>query len=450
MGLLGALAWAAGCASRPPDPPGRFTIAGSVSGTDVAGVVVTLSGTKSDSQTTGASGAFRFADLPTGSYAIALSRAGFAFTPTSVAANLVDSDLGELVFDATAVTDPLHGISGTITGAGAAHVLVGLSGAATGSTTTTSGTYTLTGLPDGVYTVTPTLQGYAFEPASRQVTLSGADLASQDFTATPSTAPVPHSISGVVSGATAEGVLVTLSGPTIATTSKTTGSDGGYIFADVVDGSYTVTPSRVGYTFSPAHRDVTVNGADVTGQDFSDISSEMLDQSLGACQSPPITQCAPAFIITNGQSAAQSFTPGMSGRLSGVRVRMANPTPYTVRVRILSADSVDALSSTSYDVAAHTLATADSAMSTTMGWQRLSFVSPPVIDTASKYIILVSLVGAIDSSVHALWDMYNDYAVGSQVDSYTGGRAFSCGDGCASWILEPTYRDFAFETYVSP
>src|SRR5262245_28058932 len=62
--------------------------------------------------------------------------------------------------------------------------------------------------------------------------------------------------------------------------------------------------------------------------------STALDQSLGMCQSPPIKQCAPAFILWNGQSGAQSFTPSVTGKLSKVRLRVSNPGFATSALRV--------------------------------------------------------------------------------------------------------------------
>jgi hypothetical protein len=58
-----------------------------------------------------------------------------------------------------------------------------------------------------------------------------------------------YSISGTVSGAVLQGVNIALSGSASATT--TTDDSGNYSFTGVPNGSYTVTPSKAGYTSNP-------------------------------------------------------------------------------------------------------------------------------------------------------------------------------------------------------
>ena len=83
---------------------------------------------------------------------------------------------------------------------------------------------------------------------------------------------IASSISGSVKssdGVAVSGVRMTLSGDKAGST--VTDSEGNYSFSGLGNGSYTVTPGKAGYTFSPENRAVTVNGADVTGQDFTGI-----------------------------------------------------------------------------------------------------------------------------------------------------------------------------------
>jgi hypothetical protein len=69
------------------------------------------------------------------------------------------------------------------------------------------------------------------------------------------------------SGASASGVTMTLSGAGSATSA--TDRRGNYRFSGLANGSYTITPSKAGYTFTPTSKNVTVSGANVTGQNFT-------------------------------------------------------------------------------------------------------------------------------------------------------------------------------------
>jgi len=77
-----------------------------------------------------------------------------------------------------------------------------------------------------------------------------------------SSSPTTYSISGTVSGA--NGVKVSLTGQATGSTT----ANGSYSFNGLANGSYTVTPTLAGYGFTPGSLQVTVNGADVTGQNF--------------------------------------------------------------------------------------------------------------------------------------------------------------------------------------
>lgn len=79
---------------------------------------------------------------------------------------------------------------------------------------------------------------------------------------------ISGSISPAANGASA---TVTLSGASNAST--TANSSGSYTFSGLANGSYTVTPSKTGFTFSPASAQVTVNGANQTAVNFTASSS---------------------------------------------------------------------------------------------------------------------------------------------------------------------------------
>jgi murein DD-endopeptidase MepM/ murein hydrolase activator NlpD len=53
--------------------------------------------------------------------------------------------------------------------------------------------------------------------------------------------------------------------------STTTGSNGDYVLSGLTAGTYTLTPSKSGYSFTPTRRTITVSG-NVTGQDFRGVA----------------------------------------------------------------------------------------------------------------------------------------------------------------------------------
>lgn len=78
-----------------------------------------------------------------------------------------------------------HSVSGSITlnGSGLSGVTVTLSTGAA-ATTNAGGVYTFTGLANGNYSITPTLAGYVFSPATLSCAITNTDLNGRNFTAT--------------------------------------------------------------------------------------------------------------------------------------------------------------------------------------------------------------------------------------------------------------------------
>jgi hypothetical protein len=84
----------------------------------------------------------------------------------------------------------------------------------------------------------------------------------------PATVVVPtYKISGTITPLpNGSGVTVTLTpGGAVATSD----SSGNYSFSGLANGTYTVTPSKGGFTFTPPNRTVSVNGANVPGINFT-------------------------------------------------------------------------------------------------------------------------------------------------------------------------------------
>ena len=104
---------------------------------------------------------------------------------------------------------------------------------------------------------------------------------------------ITYTISGAVSGAIADGVLITLSG---TMTDTTTSAGGGlYSFSGLANGSYTLTASKAGYTFGPARIAVTVNGGNVTGRNFSAFAFTAVCSADNWCWQNPLPQGNPLY-----------------------------------------------------------------------------------------------------------------------------------------------------------
>ena len=76
-----------------------------------------------------------------------------------------------------------YAVAGTVTLGGSALSGVTISDGSTTALTSSSGAFTLAGLPDGTYTLTPSLSGYTFTPATDTVTVNGASVSGVSFTA---------------------------------------------------------------------------------------------------------------------------------------------------------------------------------------------------------------------------------------------------------------------------
>lgn len=97
------------------------------------------------------------------------------------------------------------------------------------------------------------------------------------------------SLSGTITGPWVQGVTITLTGPSPATTKVTTTTDasGSYSFTGPASGTYTVTPSLTGYSYTPSSKSVTVGAT--TTQDFIAASSSAAHSISGT-----ITYSGPA------------------------------------------------------------------------------------------------------------------------------------------------------------
>jgi subtilisin family serine protease len=242
-----------------------FSLSGRVvspRGFPMAGVTLTLSGTSAATTVTDANGTYSFVDVGSGTYDITPSLAAFTFTPAVRTVSVTSSSV-----QVKNITANVYTISGkvlTAWGRAVPGVTMTLGGDGSAlAMTDGNGKYVFPTLGNGTYTVMPSKTGYAFTPASRTITLNGADKGGKQFTA------ITHAITGSVrtpSGAPMAGVTVSLSGDLVKT--KQTDINGRFRFGNLPDGNYVVTPTKEGKIFDPVSRDVAISGENVMRQNF--------------------------------------------------------------------------------------------------------------------------------------------------------------------------------------
>lgn len=197
---------------------------------------------------------------PNTNYTVTPAKTGFTFTPASRLQTNLLANVSGADFSAVSQTYTISGrITSTTTqpaGQPAAGITVKLTGAQTAQTTTNdNGEYSFPALGvGGNYTVTPTLADHTVTPSAK----SANNLTSNqtlDFTVTQQ-----FDIRGIVkdeSGVPMSGVTINLNGSPILTTT----ADGKFEFLNRAGGqTFTVKPTRNGFTFNPAQEVFVLNG----------------------------------------------------------------------------------------------------------------------------------------------------------------------------------------------
>jgi hypothetical protein len=154
--------------------------------------------------------------------------------------------------------------------AGIAGVTITRSGcnlAARATTTAGDGTFSILNNINCVYTLTPTLAGETFLPATLSATVRGASLATSSFLGYAGVG-----ITGIAvdaAGKAKAGITITRSGGGQANATTTTDTLGYYAFGNVPAGSaYVVTPTLTNFSFNPANYTFNVAATTVKNQDF--------------------------------------------------------------------------------------------------------------------------------------------------------------------------------------
>ncbi|MCK6472077.1 MAG: Ig-like domain-containing protein [Planctomycetes bacterium] len=293
------------------------SIAGTVTdnGAGVSGVTVSAGGV---STTTSGSGTYTLPHVPFGTITLTATKAGYTFSPSSGWSN-------PFTFNANLTgrnfIRPLYTVSGQITGVPTSGTMatVHIGDGVHSTTAYVSGNgsnkkvnYSLS-VPDGQWSIYGDLAGYLITPNgfTNPITISGASQSGRDLIGSTSST---HKISGRVTNGV-DGIQgVTVSD---GTRSAKTDSIGNYAIVGVPDGSYTLTPSLSGYSFTPVTLAVTMAGADLTGKNFTGSNgntpptiSNIADQTT----SEDTAKSNIAFTVGDAETAAGSLAvSGSSG-----------------------------------------------------------------------------------------------------------------------------------------
>jgi hypothetical protein len=156
---------------------------GDPAGNPIPGAMVTLQGARSRRTTTDAAGAYAFAQLPPGRYAVEVSGTGHPMRQSVKSVSLAEGEQATLAFLAVS-----HAIGGRVTDAAGKpipRVAVRLHDASgvllRQALTDARGVYAFKRLGPGSYTLRARLRPWRFEPAPRTVRIRDASLSGRDF-----------------------------------------------------------------------------------------------------------------------------------------------------------------------------------------------------------------------------------------------------------------------------
>lgn len=249
-------------------PPATYVISGRIltaTQAPVVGARISWNGDPADDVYSDGNGAYLITgaiEVP-GGYDITPTKDEWTFTPATQNVYVGPDDVGGVDFTGALTTYAIRGTVVDRSGVGLAGVTIAYGNSSV--QTAANGTYEIAGLVKGQYTLTPSKQYYHFEPVNRVVDVTGvapADVEGMDFTGIPNT----FSVSGTVydsTGGRVEGAEVS-DGTNVAITN----SAGRYTLTNVEIGTHTVSARKLGYSLTPAFRQVTVP-PNQTEQDFT-------------------------------------------------------------------------------------------------------------------------------------------------------------------------------------
>ena len=229
------------------------SVAGTVTDAQAAnaalpGATVTVTGSSpAITATTATDGSFVLANVPVGSVTLTVSKTNYA-NLTSGSLSVSEGQTtpaGTLALNRTTVT-----VSGTVktssgTAISGATVTVAEQAGKT-ATTTSTGSYTLSGVYWGTVHVTAAKSGYG--PSTQTLTLQPGTNATCNFTLVAAVGTISGTVTDAQAASAAlPGATVTVTGSSPAITA-TTATDGSFVLANVPVGTVTLTVSKTNYT----------------------------------------------------------------------------------------------------------------------------------------------------------------------------------------------------------
>ncbi len=163
------------------DPIGASGYVKDAGGAGIPGVTLTFTNGV-PTTTTDANGFWQTGALANGSYTVTPSKTGYQFAPVNRAFTMAGVEVN--VPDFTGDTNIASGYCKDGGGLGIANVMLNFTGGLVPVMTDASGYWERDAIPNGSYTVTPVKNGWTFDPASRNFTISGNDQLLGDFTGT--------------------------------------------------------------------------------------------------------------------------------------------------------------------------------------------------------------------------------------------------------------------------
>ncbi len=136
--------------------------------------------------------------------------------------------------------------------------------------------------------------------------------------------PETYSISGTISGEVSEGVEIILSGAVSAT--ATSGHGGAFSFTGLANGSYTIRPRLIGYTFTPRILYVAIDGASVSGCGFASSSS-------------PVGHNGEILILSFSSSYKENISPLREGGMT--RYEKRSSSKFSIQAAVQFGDDFD-------------------------------------------------------------------------------------------------------------